>query len=100
MIDTPITEHGSGAWRVGAAMAAFAPIVEFMTKLRDLGRDDQIITSAAKAPGMSGGQIKAPIVFRGPNGAAVAAQHSQGLFGSGTPRVPGLTVIALTDAAA
>ena len=38
-----------------------------------------MINSAAKMYYMSGAQIKVPIVFRGPNGAAagVAAQHSQ-----------------------
>jgi len=40
---------------------------------------DQIINSAAKTLYMSGGQMGAPMVFRGPNGAAarVGAQHSQ-----------------------
>ena len=40
---------------------------------------DHVINSAAKMHYMSGAQIKVPIVFRGPNGAAagVAAQHSQ-----------------------
>jgi pyruvate dehydrogenase E1 component beta subunit len=49
---------------------------------------------------MSGGQIKCPMVFRGPNGAAsrVGAQHSQ-CYASWYAHVPGLKVIAPYDAA-
>ena len=55
------------------------PIVEFMTFNFAMQAIDQIINSAAKTLYMSGGQMGASIVFRGPNGAAarVAAQHSQ-----------------------
>jgi pyruvate dehydrogenase E1 component beta subunit len=44
---------------------------------------------------MSGGQMRCPIVIRGPNGAAarVAAQHSQ-CFASWYAHVPGLTVVS------
>lgn len=44
---------------------------------------------------MSGGQLKCPIVFRGPNGASagVAAQHSQ-CYGPWYASVPGLKVFA------
>jgi pyruvate dehydrogenase E1 component beta subunit len=47
---------------------------------------------------MSGGQMRCPIVFRGPNGAAsrVAAQHSQN-YASWYAHVPGLVVIAPYD---
>jgi pyruvate dehydrogenase E1 component beta subunit len=56
---------------------------------------DHIINSAAKTNYMSGGQMRCPIVFRGPNGAAsrVAAQHSQN-YGPWYASVPGLIVIA------
>jgi pyruvate dehydrogenase E1 component beta subunit len=49
---------------------------------------------------MSGGQMRCPIVFRGPNGAAsrVGAQHSQN-YGPWYASVPGLIVIAPYDAA-
>jgi pyruvate dehydrogenase E1 component beta subunit len=49
---------------------------------------------------MSGGQVSAPIVFRGPNGVAsrVGAQHSQD-FSAWYSHVPGLTVIAPYTAA-
>ncbi|MFO1015695.1 MAG: pyruvate dehydrogenase complex E1 component subunit beta [Caulobacteraceae bacterium] len=100
VIDTPITEHGFAGLGVGAAMAGLRPIVEFMTWNFGMQAIDQIINSAAKALYMSGGQIKAPIVFRGPNGAAarVAAQHSQD-YSAWYAQVPGLTVIAPYDAA-
>ncbi|MDD9330952.1 MAG: pyruvate dehydrogenase complex E1 component subunit beta, partial [Bartonella sp.] len=76
--DTPITEHGFTGVAIGAAFAGLRPIVEFMTFNFAMQAMDQIVNSAAKTHYMSGGTIKCPIVFRGPNGAAsrVAAQHS------------------------
>jgi pyruvate dehydrogenase E1 component beta subunit len=95
VIDTPITEHGFAGLGVGAAFAGLRPIVEFMTFNFALQAMDQIINSAAKTRYMSGGQMAAPIVFRGPNGIAsrVAAQHSQ-CFASWYAHVPGLKVVA------
>jgi pyruvate dehydrogenase E1 component beta subunit len=95
VIDTPITEHGFAGIAVGAAMAGLKPIVEFMTFNFSMQAIDQIINSAAKTNYMSGGQVKCPIVFRGPNGAAarVGAQHSQ-CYASWYAHVPGLIVIA------
>jgi pyruvate dehydrogenase E1 component beta subunit len=100
IIDTPITEHGFAGLGVGAAMAGLKPIVEFMTWNFGMQAIDQIINSAAKTNYMSGGQIRCPVVFRGPNGAAsrVAAQHSQD-YSSWYAHVPGLKVIAPYDAA-
>jgi pyruvate dehydrogenase E1 component beta subunit len=100
VIDTPITEHGFAGLAVGAAFAGLKPIVEFMTWNFAMQAIDQIINSAAKQLYMSGGQVKAPMVFRGPNGAAarVAAQHSQD-FSAWYSHVPGLTVIAPYSAA-
>jgi len=100
VIDTPITEHGFAGLGVGAAMAGLKPIVEFMTFNFAMQAIDHIINSAAKTLYMSGGQIRAPIVFRGPNGAAsrVAAQHSQD-YSAWYAQVPGLKVIAPYDAA-
>lgn len=100
VIDTPITEHGFAGIAVGAAMAGLKPIVEFMTWNFGMQAIDQIINSAAKTLYMSGGQVKCPIVFRGPNGAAarVAAQHSQE-YASWYAHCPGLIVIAPYDAA-
>jgi pyruvate dehydrogenase E1 component beta subunit len=99
VIDTPITEQGFAGIGVGAAMAGLKPIVEFMTWNFAMQAIDQIINSAAKTLYMSGGQLGAPIVFRGPNGAAarVAAQHSQ-CFSAWYAHVPGLKVVAPSNA--
>ncbi len=95
IIDTPITEHGFAGLGVGAAFAGLRPIVEFMTFNFAMQAIDQIINSAAKQLYMSGGQVHAPIVFRGPNGVAsrVAAQHSQD-YSAWYSHIPGLYVIA------
>ena len=95
VIDTPITEHGFTGLAIGAAFAGLRPIVEFMTFNFAMQAIDQIINSAAKTHYMSGGEIKCPIVFRGPNGAAsrVAAQHSQN-YAAWYAHVPGLKVVA------
>ncbi|TIV67747.1 MAG: pyruvate dehydrogenase complex E1 component subunit beta, partial [Mesorhizobium sp.] len=94
VVDTPITEHGFAGVGVGAAMAGLKPIVEFMTFNFAMQAIDQIINSAAKTLYMSGGQMGAPIVFRGPNGAAarVAAQHSQ-CYAAWYSHIPGLKVV-------
>jgi pyruvate dehydrogenase E1 component beta subunit len=100
VIDTPITEHGFTGIGVGAAFTGLKPIIEFMTFNFAMQAMDQIINSAAKSRYMSGGQIGAQIVFRGPNGAAsrVAAQHSQ-CYASWYAHVPGLKVVAPWSAA-
>ncbi|MDF1716007.1 MAG: pyruvate dehydrogenase complex E1 component subunit beta [Antarcticimicrobium sp.] len=93
VIDTPITEHGFTGIAVGAAFGGLKPIVEFMTFNFAMQAIDQIINSAAKTLYMSGGQMGAPMVFRGPNGAAarVGAQHSQD-YAAWFMQVPGLKV--------
>ncbi|HAM46907.1 MAG TPA: pyruvate dehydrogenase complex E1 component subunit beta, partial [Alphaproteobacteria bacterium] len=100
VIDTPITEHGFAGVGVGAAFAGLKPIVEFMTFNFAMQAIDQIINSAAKTLYMSGGQMGAQMVFRGPNGAAarVAAQHSQ-CYAAWYAHVPGLIVVSPSDAA-
>jgi pyruvate dehydrogenase E1 component beta subunit len=100
VIDTPITEHGFTGMAVGAAMTGLKPIVEFMTFNFAMQAIDQIINSASKTLYMSGGQMGAPIVFRGPNGAAsrVGAQHSQ-CYASWYAHCPGLKVVAPWSAA-
>jgi pyruvate dehydrogenase E1 component beta subunit len=84
VVDTPITEHGFTGLAVGAAFAGLR----------------HIINSAAKTRYMSGGQMDAPMVFRGPNGAAarVAAQHSQD-YAAWYSHIPGLKVIQPYSAA-
>ena len=100
VIDTPITEYGFAGIGTGAAMGGLRPIVEFMTFNFAMQAIDHIINSAAKTNYMSGGQMRCPVVFRGPNGAAsrVGAQHSQN-YGPWYASVPGLIVIAPYDAA-
>jgi pyruvate dehydrogenase E1 component beta subunit len=95
VIDTPITEMGFAGLGVGAAFAGMKPIVEFMTFNFAMQAIDQIINSAAKTLYMAGGQMGAPIVFRGPNGAAarVAAQHSQ-CYATWYAHCPGLKLVA------
>jgi pyruvate dehydrogenase E1 component beta subunit len=93
--DTPISELGFTGLGVGAALAGLRPIVEWMTHNFALLAIDQVVNNAAKMRQMSGGQLKVPIVFRGPNGPAeyLASQHSQA-FASYWAHVPGLKVIA------
>ncbi|CAK9296152.1 unnamed protein product [Gordionus sp. m RMFG-2023] len=95
VMDTPITEMGFAGIAVGAAMAGLRPICEFMTFNFAMQAIDQIINSAAKSHYMSAGIVKAPIVFRGPNGPAsgVAAQHSH-CYSSWYSSCPGLIVLA------
>ena len=100
VIDTPITEHGFTGIAVGAAFGGLRPIVEFMTFNFAMQAIDHIINSAAKTLYMSGGQMGAPMVFRGPNGAAarVGAQHSQD-YSAWYAMVPGLKVVSPYSAA-
>ena len=100
VIDTPITEYGFAGIGTGAAMGGLRPIIEFMTFNFAMQAIDHIVNSAAKTNYMSGGQMRCPIVFRGPNGAAarVGAQHSQN-YVPWYASVPGLIVIAPYDAA-
>ena len=100
VIDTPITEYGFAGIGSGAAMGGLKPIIEFMTFNFAMQAIDHVINSAAKTNYMSGGQMRCPIVFRGPNGAAsrVGAQHSQN-YAPWYASVPGLIVLAPYDAA-
>lgn len=95
VVDTPITELGFAGVGVGAAMVGLRPVIEFMTWNFALLALDQVVNAAAKMLYMSGGQFKIPIVFRGPNGAALqlSAQHSQA-WESWLAHIPGLKVVA------
>ncbi|HET6681591.1 MAG TPA: pyruvate dehydrogenase complex E1 component subunit beta [Gemmatimonadaceae bacterium] len=94
VVDTPITELGFAGVGVGAAMVGLRPIIEFMTWNFALLALDQVVNSAAKMLYMSGGQYNIPMVFRGPNGAALqlGAQHSQA-WESWLAHIPGLKVV-------
>ena len=93
--DTPIAELGFTGLGVGAAIAGLRPVVEWMTHNFALLALDQVVNNAGKMRQMSGGQLKVPVVFRGPNGPAeyLAAQHSQS-FAAYWAHVPGLKVVA------
>jgi len=95
VVDTPIAELGFAGIGVGAAMAGLRPVIEFMTWNFALLALDQIVNAAAKMLYMSGGQLRMPIVFRGPNGAALqlSSQHSQA-WESWFAHIPGLKVVA------
>lgn len=95
VIDTPIAEAGFAGVGVGAAMVGLRPVIEFMTWNFSMVAFDQIVSNAAKMFQMSAGQIKVPIVFRGPNGSArqVGAQHSHAVEAFYC-NVPGLIVMA------
>jgi pyruvate dehydrogenase E1 component beta subunit len=88
VIDTPITEHGFAGIATGAAFGGLRPIVEFMTFNFAMQAIDHIINSAAKTLYMSGGQMGAPMVFRGPNGAAARV----GAHAAWYMQIPGLKV--------
>ncbi len=95
VVDTPITELGFAGVGVGAAMVGLRPVIEFMTWNFALLALDQVVNAAAKLLSMSGGQYNIPMVFRGPNGAALqlSAQHSQAWEGW-LAHIPGLKVVA------
>ncbi|MGK2934988.1 MAG: pyruvate dehydrogenase complex E1 component subunit beta [Gemmatimonadaceae bacterium] len=94
VVDTPIAELGFAGIGVGAAMVGLRPVIEFMTWNFALLAIDQVVNAAAKMLYMSNGQFPMPMVFRGPNGAALqlSAQHSQA-WESWLAHIPGLKVV-------
>jgi pyruvate dehydrogenase E1 component beta subunit len=94
VVDTPITELGFAGVGVGAAMVGLRPVIEFMTWNFAVLALDQVLNAASKMLYMSGGQFPMPMVFRGPNGAALqlSAQHSQA-FESWLAHMPGVKVV-------
>ncbi|MBM4780215.1 MAG: pyruvate dehydrogenase complex E1 component subunit beta [Archangiaceae bacterium] len=100
VVDAPISELGFAGLGVGAAMVGLRPVIEMMTWNFAILAMDQIVNSAAKLRHMSGGQLRCPIVFRGPGGAGgrLSSQHSQALEAN-YAHFPGLKVIAPGTAA-
>lgn len=99
VIDTPIAENGFAGIAIGAAQTGLRPIVEFMSWNFSFVAFDQLISNAAKTYYMSGGRFNAPVVFRGPNGAAaqVSCQHShnvEAIYGN----FPGFVIISCSNA--
>jgi pyruvate dehydrogenase E1 component beta subunit len=95
VVDAPISELGFTGMSVGAAMVGLRPVVEMMTWNFAILAMDQIVNNAAKVRHMSGGQLRCPIVFRGPGGAGghLSSQHSQALEAN-YAHFPGLKVVA------
>ncbi len=95
VVDAPISELGFAGLGVGAAMVGLRPVVEMMTWNFAILAMDQIVNNAAKIRHMSGGQIRCPLVVRGPGGAGgrLSSQHSQSLE-SAYVNIPGLKVVA------
>ncbi|CAN5531686.1 pyruvate dehydrogenase complex E1 component subunit beta [soil metagenome] len=95
VMDTPISEGGFTGAAIGMAMMGMRPIVEMMTWNFSFLAADQIIQNAAKVRYFSGGQVKVPLVIRGPNGGGVqlSAQHTHSLE-SFYGHFPGLKVVA------
>ena len=94
IVDTPISEAGFVGMAVGASMLGLRPVVELMFWSFAFVAFDQIVNNAGCVRYMSGGQIKVPLVIRGPanGGTNVGATHSH------TPEnflanVPGLKVV-------
>ncbi|MEI8234192.1 MAG: alpha-ketoacid dehydrogenase subunit beta [Verrucomicrobiota bacterium] len=95
IVDTPISEAGFVGMAVGASMMGLRPVVELMFWSFAFVAFDQIVNNAGCVRYMSGGQIRCPLVIRGPanGGTNVGATHSH------TPEnflanVPGLKVVA------
>lgn len=95
VVDAPISELGFAGLGVGAAMMGLRPVIEMMTWNFAILAMDQIVNNAAKIRHMSGGQLRCPIVVRGPNGAGgrLSSQHSQALEAN-YAHFPGLVVLA------
>jgi pyruvate dehydrogenase E1 component beta subunit len=95
VVDMPISESGFVGLAVGASMLGLRPVVELMFWSFAYVAFDQIANNAACIRYMSGGQIRLPLVIRGPanGGTNVGATHShtpENLLAS----MPGLKVIA------
>jgi len=94
LMDTPIVESGFTSMAVGAAMAGYRPVIEYMFSDFVTVAMDALVNQAAKQRFMLGGQVKIPMVVRTPagSGSGAAAQHSQSLE-TWFCHVPGLKVI-------
>ncbi len=95
VVDAPISELGFAGLGIGSAMVGLRPVIEMMTWNFAILAMDQIVNNAAKIRHMSGGQLRCPIVFRGPGGAGgrLSSQHSQALEAN-YAHFPGLKVVA------
>jgi pyruvate dehydrogenase E1 component beta subunit len=97
---TPISETAEIGVAVGAAMAGFRPVVELYMAEFMLVAMDQVVNEAPRFRGMSGGQVKVPIVLKAGYGftAGWAGQHT-GTISAMFMGVPGLKIAVPATAA-
>jgi pyruvate/2-oxoglutarate/acetoin dehydrogenase E1 component len=92
--NVPLSEAGFVGAAVGAAMVGMRPIIDITISSFLYVAMDQIVSMAAKATYMYGGQTKVPLVLRSAMfyGGGMAAQHSDRPY-SMFMTVPGLKII-------
>jgi 2-oxoisovalerate dehydrogenase E1 component len=91
--DTPISERGFTGICTGAAVLGARPVVDFMFLDFELDALGEIINQTSRLHWMSGGRLKAPVIFRGGVGvASTGPHHSSNLF-SVFMHIPGLRVV-------
>ena len=75
---TPISETAEIGIAIGAALAGYRPVVELYMAEFMLVAMDQVVNEAPRFRGMSGGQVKVPIVLKAGYGftAGWAGQHT------------------------
>ncbi len=91
---TPISETAEIGMAVGAAFAGFRPVVQLYMAEFMLVAMDQVVNEAPRFYGMSGGEVKVPIVLQAGYGftAGWAGQHTGTIYGM-FMGVPGLKVV-------
>lgn len=100
VVSTPISEAMIMNVGLGAALTGTRPVVEMRISDFTLCAMDELVNQVAKVRYMFGGQARAPMVIRMPQGVArySAAQHSQSLE-AWLVHIPGLVVLAPATAA-
>ena len=95
--NTPICENTIVGTALGAAMTGLRPVAEIMFADFSALAFDQVVNQAAKVRYMFGGQCKAPLVVRMPQGGlswkSAGAQHSQSVE-AWYVHTPGLVVVS------
>ena len=91
---TPISETAEIGMAVGAAFAGYRPVVQLYMAEFMLVAMDQVVNEAPRFYGMTGGQVKVPIVLQAGYGftAGWAGQHTGTIYGMFLG-VPGLKVV-------
>jgi pyruvate dehydrogenase E1 component beta subunit len=97
---TPISETAEIGMAVGAAFAGYRPVVQLYMAEFMLVAMDQVVNEAPRFYGMTGGQVKVPLVLQAGYGFAAgwAGQHTGTIYGMFLG-VPGLKVVVPSNAA-